>query len=46
MICQMRMVNPPTCRIAMRRKTTARMMTGMYVDQGREYRKKGIGILR
>jgi hypothetical protein len=28
----------------MRTKTAARMMTGMYVDQGRECRKIGVGM--
>jgi hypothetical protein len=30
----------------MRRKTAARIMTGMYVDQGRKYRKIGVGICK
>jgi len=46
MICQMRISNLPTCRTAMRRKTAARIMTGMYVDQGRKYRKIGVGICK
>jgi hypothetical protein len=33
MTCQIRIVNLPTCRTAISRKTAARMMTAMYVDQ-------------
>jgi hypothetical protein len=44
MICQIRILNLPTCRTAMRRKTAARMMTAMYVDYCLECRVIGIGI--
>jgi len=44
MICQIWISNLPTCRTAMRRKTAARIMMGMYVDQGRKYREIGVGI--
>jgi hypothetical protein len=46
MICQIRKVNPPTCRTAISRKTAARMMTVIYVHEGWEYRVIGIGFCR
>jgi hypothetical protein len=44
MICQIRMVNLPTCRIAIRMKTAASMTTAIYVDQGYVCRVIGVGM--
>jgi hypothetical protein len=44
MTCQIRMVNLPTCRTAISRKTAARTMTAMYVVQGWKCRVIGVGI--
>jgi hypothetical protein len=44
MICQIRMVNLPTCRTAISRKTAASTMTAMYVDLGYVCRVIGVGI--
>ena len=44
MTCQIRMVNLPTCRTAISRKTAARTMTAMYVDQAWKCRVIGVGI--
>ena len=44
MICQIRMVNLPTCRTAISRKTAARTMTAIYVDQGWECRVIGVAM--
>ena len=43
MTCQIRSVNPPTCRTAIRRKTAARMMIAIYVKDYFECRLMSLG---
>jgi hypothetical protein len=44
MTCHIRMVNLPTCRTAISRKTAARTMTAMYVVQGWKCRVIGVRV--
>jgi hypothetical protein len=44
MICQIFKVNLPTCLTAIRRKTTTRTITAIYVDECQPYRKMSIRI--